>query len=121
MYFKFDVFYFNQSLHKFSNHFFKNLILIRFKIIEAYYLYVYQKKFIYEISHMSCFLHFIMIWNLVIQKSKWQPQKKNDIEAWLNQLSNINIFRRNSKSRWVDFETTHQLDGCTQNLHMRVH
>ncbi len=60
-----------------------------------------------------------MIWNLVIQKGMWQPQKKNDIKAWLNQLPNIHILRRNPTSRWVDFKTTHQLDGCTQNLHMR--
>jgi hypothetical protein len=38
------------------------------------------------------------------------------IEAWLNQLPNIHILRRNP--RWVDFKTPHQLDGCTQNLHV---
>jgi len=30
IYFKIDMFYFNQSLHYFSNQFFKNFILIRF-------------------------------------------------------------------------------------------
>jgi hypothetical protein len=24
---------------------------------------------------------------------------------------------RNQISKWVDFKTTHQLDGCTQNTH----
>jgi hypothetical protein len=48
------MFYFNQFLHNLSNHFFKNLIFIRFKEIEANYLYVYQKKFIYKIDHMNC-------------------------------------------------------------------
>jgi hypothetical protein len=28
---------------------------------------------------------------------------------------------RNLTIRWVDFKTTHQLDGCTQNLQMPVH
>jgi hypothetical protein len=40
---------------------------------------------------------------------------------WLNQLPNIHILRRNPTSRWVDFKTTHQLDGCTQNLHTPIH
>ncbi len=40
------MFNFNQFLCNVSNHFFKNLILIRFKGIEANYLYVYQTKFI---------------------------------------------------------------------------
>jgi hypothetical protein len=31
------------------------------------------------------------------------------------------ILRRNPTSRWVDFKTTHQLSGCTQNLNMYVH
>jgi hypothetical protein len=48
-------------------------------------------------------------------------KNKNDIETWLNQLPNIHILRRNPTSRWVDFKTTHQLDGCTQNLHMPIH
>jgi hypothetical protein len=47
--------------------------------------------------------------------------KKNDIEAWLNQLVNIHILRRNLISKWEDFKTTHELDGCTQNLHMCIH
>jgi hypothetical protein len=57
----------------------------------------------------------------MIQKCKWQPKKKIDIEARLDQLSNIRILKRNPTSRWVDFKTTYQLDGCTQNLHMHVH
>jgi hypothetical protein len=36
--------YFNQFLHNLLNQFFKNLILIRFKGIEANYLYVHKKK-----------------------------------------------------------------------------
>jgi hypothetical protein len=36
-------------------------------------------------------------------------------------VTNIHIFRRNPTSRWVDFKTTHQLDGCTQNLHVLIH
>jgi len=47
--------------------------------------------------------------------------KKNDIGTWLNQLLSIHILRKNPTSRWVDFKTSHQLDGCTQNLHMCVH
>jgi hypothetical protein len=43
IYFKIDVFYFNQFLPNLSNQFFNNLILIRFKGIEANYLYVYKK------------------------------------------------------------------------------
>jgi hypothetical protein len=46
IYFKIDVFYFNQFLHNLSNQFFKNLIFKRFKRIEANYLYVYQANFI---------------------------------------------------------------------------
>jgi hypothetical protein len=46
IYIKIDVFYFNQFLHNISNQFFKNLILIRFKGIEANYLHVYQTNFI---------------------------------------------------------------------------
>jgi len=44
IYFKTDVLYFIQFLHNLSNNFFKNLILIRCKKIEANYLYVYPKK-----------------------------------------------------------------------------
>jgi hypothetical protein len=54
------------------------------------------------------------------KKASDNPKKYNDIEAWLNQLFNIYILRRNPTSRWVDFKTIHQLDGCTQNLHMRI-
>jgi len=54
-------------------------------------------------------------------KRQVTTQKINDIEACLNQLPNINILRRNATSIWVDFKTTHQLSGCTQNLHMYVH
>jgi hypothetical protein len=31
------------------------------------------------------------------------------------------FWERNPTIRWVDFKTTHQLDGCTQNLQMPVH
>jgi len=55
------------------------------------------------------------------KRSSDNPKKKIDIEAWLNQLPNIHILRKNPTSRWVDFKTTHQLDGCTQNLHMHIH
>jgi len=46
IYFKIDVFYLNQFLHNLSNQIFKNLILKRFKRIEANYFYVYQENFI---------------------------------------------------------------------------
>jgi len=52
---------------------------------------------------------------------QFSPKTKDEIEAWLNQLPNIHILRRNPISRWVDFKTTHQLHGCTQNLHMHGH
>jgi hypothetical protein len=56
--------------------FFKNLILIRFlKELKANYLYIYQTIFIYKINHMNYFLHSIVLWNLTIQKDKWQPRK----------------------------------------------
>jgi len=55
------MFYFNQFLHNPSDQFFKNLILIRFKKIEANYLYVYQTNFILKISYMNIFLQFIVI------------------------------------------------------------
>jgi hypothetical protein len=38
--------YINLFLHNISNQFLKKLILIRFKEIEANYLYVYQTNFI---------------------------------------------------------------------------
>jgi hypothetical protein len=44
------MFYFNEVLHNLSN-----LILLRFKGIEANYLYVYQTNFILKISHMNFF------------------------------------------------------------------
>jgi len=47
------VFYFNQILHNLSNQFFKNIILIKFKRIQANYLYVYQTNFSLKISHMQ--------------------------------------------------------------------
>jgi hypothetical protein len=40
--------------------------------------------------------------------------KKKMIKRKLNQLPNIHILRRNPTNRWVDFKTTHQLDGFTQ-------
>jgi hypothetical protein len=53
------MFYFEQFLHNLSNQFFKNLILIKIREIEANYLYVYQTNFILKISHMNWYLHFI--------------------------------------------------------------
>jgi hypothetical protein len=47
------MFYFNQFLQNFSNQIFKNLIYIRFKGIEANYLYVYQTNFILKIHQMN--------------------------------------------------------------------
>jgi hypothetical protein len=64
IYIEIYVFYFNQFVHNLSNFFFKNLILIRFKGIEANYLYVYQTNFIKKIIHMNCF-NFIAIWNFM--------------------------------------------------------
>jgi hypothetical protein len=49
------MFYFNHFLHNLSNQNFKNLILIRFKKIEANYLYVCQTNFILKISHINLF------------------------------------------------------------------
>jgi hypothetical protein len=43
IYLKIDIFYFSEFWHNLSNQNFKNLILIRFKGIEANYLYVYKK------------------------------------------------------------------------------
>jgi hypothetical protein len=48
---------------------------MKFKWIEANYLYVYQISFILEIGHMIIFLHFIVTSNNVVQKGKWQPKK----------------------------------------------
>jgi hypothetical protein len=31
------------------------------------------------------------------------------------------MLKINPTSRWVDFKTTHQLNGCTQNLHRGIH
>ncbi len=45
------MFYFNQFLHNFSNHFLKTLILIRFKGIEANYFYVYQTNLILKLGN----------------------------------------------------------------------
>jgi len=48
------------------------------------------------------------------KKASDNPKKSNDIEARLKLvILNIHILRRNPTSRWVDFKTTHQLDGCT--------
>jgi len=60
----------------FQINFFKNLILIKFKGIEANYLYVYQTNFTLKISHMNLKKYFIVIWNLVIQKGQVTTQKK---------------------------------------------
>jgi hypothetical protein len=54
---------------------------------------------------------------MIQKKASDSPRKQNDIKTWLNKLPNIHILRKNSTSRWVDFKTTHQLYGCTQNLH----
>jgi hypothetical protein len=51
VYLKIGMSNFNQFLHNLSNQNFKNLMLIRFKRIEANYLYVYQTNFIKKISH----------------------------------------------------------------------
>ncbi len=73
------MFYFNQFLHKFSNLFFKNLILIRFKGIEANYLYVYQTNFILKISHMIVFtFHSDMRLGDIKRQVTTQKKKKND-------------------------------------------
>jgi hypothetical protein len=47
------MFYFNQFLHIFQINFFKNIILVTFKRIEANYLYVYQTNFSLKTSHMN--------------------------------------------------------------------
>jgi hypothetical protein len=80
------MFYFEQFLHNLSNQFFKNLILIKIREIEANYLYVYQTNFILKISHMNWYLHFIGRWNLVIQKDKWQLKK---IEWYRSMIKSI--------------------------------
>jgi hypothetical protein len=55
-------------------------------------------------------------------KRQVTTQKNKTIQRqWLNRLPNIHILKKNPTSRWVDFKTTHQLDGCTQNLHMHIH
>jgi len=60
--------------------------------------------------HMN-FFTFHMIWNLMIQKRQVTTQKKkeDDIEAWLNQVPNIHILRRNPTSRRIDFKTTQEI------------
>jgi hypothetical protein len=77
------MFYFNQFLHNFSNIFFKNLILIRFKEIEANYLYFYETNLTLKISHMHCFFIFHSDMKPCdTKKVKRQPKKnKIDIEA----------------------------------------
>jgi len=49
---------------------------------------------------MNFFSLFIVIWNLVIQKGKWQTKKKIDIEAWLI-----------SYPTFIFWEETQQIDG----------
>jgi hypothetical protein len=87
---------------------------MRFKEIETNYLYVYKKTFSLKLVIWIVFYILIATCNLMPQKGKWQPEKIIDIEAWLNQLTNIHILRRNLTSRWVGFKQTHQLDGCTK-------
>jgi hypothetical protein len=53
IYFKIDMFYFNQFLHNLSNQFFKNFTLITLKGIRVNYLYVYQTNFFLKMSHMK--------------------------------------------------------------------
>ncbi len=71
---------------------------------------------------MKFFLHFIYRYETSqYKKASDKLKRKNDIKTRLNQLPNIHILRTNPTSRWVDFKTTHQLGGCTQNLHMHVY
>jgi len=85
--------------------------------MEAHYLYVYQMNFTFKISHIIYFLHFIMLWNLMIQKGRWQPKKKW-YRKMIKSIAQHSYFQKKPNNRWVDFKTTHELDGCTQNLHV---
>jgi hypothetical protein len=70
------VFYFNQFLQNLSDQNFKNLILIRFKGIEANYLYVYQTNFIVKISHMKFLLLYFILMKPCDTKRQVTTQKK---------------------------------------------
>jgi hypothetical protein len=37
----------------------------------------------------------------------------------IKSVTQHSYFNKNPISRWVDFKTTHQLDGCTQNSHIK--
>jgi hypothetical protein len=69
------MFYFNQNLNNLSNHFLKKLILIRFKGIQAHYLYVYRTNFTLKNSHMI-FFTFHSDMNPLLQKRNVTIQKK---------------------------------------------
>jgi len=82
-------FYLNQFLNTLSN-----LISIIFKRIEANYLYVYQTNFTLKINHMNCFLHFIVMWNLTIQKGKWQPKKTKWYKSTIKLVTQHSYFEK---------------------------
>jgi hypothetical protein len=88
------VFYFNQFLHKFSNLFFKNLILIRFKGIEANYLYVYQTNFILKISHMTVFTFHSDMRPGDIKRQVTTPKKK-PIRDMIKSITQHSYFEKN--------------------------
>jgi len=54
-------------------------------------------------------------------KSKWQPKKIIIIRGMIKLVTQHSYFEKNPTSRWVDFKTTHQSNGYTQNLHMPIH
>jgi hypothetical protein len=54
-------------------------------------------------------------------KKQVATPKKEGYRGIIKLLPNIHILEKNLTSRWIHFKTTHQLDGCTQNLHMCVH
>jgi len=51
----------------------------------------------------------------------WHPH--HYLFAWNCDVLNAHEMSKQTKltSRWVDFKTTHQLDGCIQNLHIPIH
>jgi hypothetical protein len=105
IYLEIDVFYFNQLLHNISN-----LILIRFKGIELIIsMFIFFKWF----EKLVIRIYFTMHTDMKPCATKRQQTNKNDLETWCNELPNIHILRRNPTS-------SHQLDGCTQNLHTNL-
>jgi hypothetical protein len=123
------MFYYNQFLHNLSNQFFLNLLLIRLKRIEANYLYVYQTNFILKISHINWFLHFIVIWNLVIQKGKWQPKKVKWYKGMIKSVTQHSYFEKkpitymgrlqnNPSIGWVHPKSTHARPLAWGNKHL---